>query len=83
MREARTVEETSRSGGSAVTELLLVVAVAVVGVGLAGVVALAPWQALTSESDSTGDRNGRPAVADAAGHWGESAASLGAISSSG
>jgi hypothetical protein len=81
MREARTVEETSRSGGSAVTELLLVVAVAVVGVGLAGVVALAPWQAMASASDSAGERNGRPAVADAAGHWGEGAVSLGAASS--
>lgn len=83
MREARTVEETSRSGGSAVTELLLVVAVAVVGVGIAGVVALAPWQALLSDEDGTGARNGRPAVADAAGHWGEGAASLGAVSSGG
>lgn len=83
MREARTVEETSRSGGSAVTELLLVVVVAVVGVGLAGAVALAPWQALVSDRDGIGDRDGRPSVADAAGHWGESAASLGVVSSRG
>jgi hypothetical protein len=58
------------------TEMLLVVVVAVIGVGLAGVVALTPWQALTADRDGIGARDGRPAVADAAGHWGETAVGL-------